>query len=47
MLLYATLHLAGVRAVDAAQQPLDDLAVTLDDIKRFRELGSRCPGHPE
>jgi transketolase len=47
MLLYAILHLAGVKAVDAAYRPLDDLAVTLDDIKRFRELGSRCPGHPE
>jgi transketolase len=47
MLLYATLHLTGVRAVDAEYKTLDDLAVTLDDIKRFRELGSRCPGHPE
>ncbi len=47
MLLYATLHLAGVKAVDAEYRTLDDLAVPLDDIKRFRELGSRCPGHPE
>ena len=36
MLLYASLHLAGVRD-----------SVALDDIKRFRQLGSKCPGHPE
>jgi transketolase len=41
MLLYALLHLAQVK--DANGQP----AVTLDDIKAFRQLGSRCPGHPE
>ncbi|MEO6379144.1 MAG: transketolase [Caulobacteraceae bacterium] len=43
MLLYATLHLAGVRDVAGS----DRLAVNLDDIQAFRELGSRCPGHPE
>ncbi len=44
MLLYALLHLAGVADVtDGRARP----AVTLDDIKRFRQLGSRCPGHPE
>jgi len=42
MLLYALLHLAGVQ--DASR---NGPAVTLDDIKRFRQLGSRCPGHPE
>jgi transketolase len=42
MLLYSILHLAGVR--DAKRE---GLAVTLDDIKAFRQLGSRCPGHPE
>jgi transketolase len=47
MLLYATLHLAGVKADDNAHPSLDALAVTLDDLKSFRELGSRCPGHPE
>jgi transketolase len=36
MLLYASLYLAGVKD-----------SVTLDDIKRFRQLGSKCPGHPE
>jgi transketolase len=42
MLLYALLHLAQVR--DKARGAP---AVTLDDIKQFRQLGSRCPGHPE
>ncbi len=41
MLLYALLHLAQVK--DESGRP----AVTLDDIKAFRQLGSRCPGHPE
>ena len=41
MLLYALLHLARVK--DESGRP----AVTLDDIKAFRQLGSRCPGHPE
>ena len=47
MLLYALLHLAGVKAIDAKGGRLDEAAVTLDDIKRFRQLGSKCPGHPE
>ncbi len=47
MLLYAILHLAGVKAVDAVGEPTDAPAVSLDDIKAFRQLGSRCPGHPE
>lgn len=47
MLLYATLHLSGVKAVDTKYERLDEMAVTLDDIKRFRQLGSKCPGHPE
>ena len=42
MLLYALLHLAGVE--DAAEP---DRAVTLAAIKGFRQLDSRCPGHPE
>lgn len=47
MLLYAILHLAGVRQLDADGNPTDEPAVSLDEIKRFRQLGSRCPGHPE
>ena len=47
MLLYAMLHLAGVKAVNSEYQRSGEPAVTLDDIKRFREIGSRCPGHPE
>ncbi|HUO23379.1 MAG TPA: transketolase [Caulobacteraceae bacterium] len=43
MLLYSLLHLAGVK--DGAEP--GRLAVTLDDIKAFRQLGSKCPGHPE
>jgi transketolase len=43
MLLYALLHLAGVRERSEGGRP----AVSLDDIKQFRQLDSRCPGHPE
>jgi len=47
MLLYALLHLAGVERVDSEGQSQGAPAVSLDDIKAFRELGSVCPGHPE
>ena len=47
MLLYATLHLAGVRDLDANGNPTERLAVTLEDIEQFRQLGSKTPGHPE
>jgi transketolase len=47
MLLYAMLYLAGVREVDENGQVLKELAVPLEEIKRFRQLGSRTPGHPE
>ena len=47
MLLYAILHLSGVKAVNAKYERLGEEAVSLDDIKRFRQLGSKCPGHPE
>lgn len=43
MLLYSTLHLAGVKKEDGASE----LAITLDDIKNFRQLHSPCAGHPE
>jgi transketolase len=47
MLLYAMLHLAGVREVDKDGRPQKGLAVPMEEIKRFRQLGSRTPGHPE
>ena len=46
-LLYALLHLTGVKAVNPKYERLGELAVPLEDLKRFRQLGSRCPGHPE
>jgi transketolase len=47
MLLYSMLHLAGVKAVNPEYERLGELSVKLDDIARFRQLDSRCPGHPE
>jgi transketolase len=47
MLLYAMLHLAGVREVGENGEVLKTLAVPMEEIKRFRQLGSRTPGHPE
>ncbi|HWW93177.1 MAG TPA: thiamine pyrophosphate-dependent enzyme, partial [Vicinamibacteria bacterium] len=47
MLLYALLHLTGVKAVNPVYEIVGKPAVSLDDIKTFRQLGSRCPGHPE
>ncbi len=47
MLLYALLHLAGVKAVDPDYEVVGEPAVSLDDIERFRQLDSRAPGHPE
>ena len=47
VLLYSLLHLCEVKAVNAKYERLGDLSVTLDDIKRFRQLESKCPGHPE
>jgi transketolase len=46
-LLWSLLYLTGVRAVDPEYEILGEPAVTLDDLKRFRQLGSKCPGHPE
>jgi len=47
MLLYAILHLSEVKAVNPKYETLGRLSVTLEDIKRFRQLDSRCAGHPE
>src|SRR5438270_13710688 len=46
-LLYSLLHLAGVRAVDPKYEVLGEPSVKLDDLRRFRQLDSKCPGHPE
>lgn len=47
MLLYSLLHLAGVKAVSKDYEALGSLSVPLEALKRFRQLDSRCPGHPE
>jgi len=47
MLIYSLLHLAQVKALDESEEPLAELAVPLSELKRFRQLASRCPGHPE
>ncbi len=47
MLLYAMLHLTGVKAVNEKYERLGELSVTLDDIRTFRQMGSKCAGHPE
>jgi transketolase len=46
-LLYSTLHLAGVKSVNPAYEVLGEPAVGLADLKKFRQLDSKCPGHPE
>ncbi len=47
MLLYSMLHLTRVKAVNPAYERLGDVSVTLEDIRNFRQLDSKCPGHPE
>ena len=47
MLLYSMLHLCDVKAVNQRYERLGERSVTLDDIKQFRQLDSKCPGHPE
>jgi transketolase len=47
MLIYSLLHLAGVKAVNPQYERLGELSVKLEDIKRFRQLDSKCAGHPE
>ena len=47
MLLYSLIHLAGIKAANPSYEEVGRDAVTLDDIKTFRQEGSRCPGHPE
>jgi transketolase len=47
MLLWSVLYLTGTRAVNAQYERLGEPAVTLDDIRHFRQLDSKAPGHPE
>jgi transketolase len=47
MLLYSLLHLTGVKAVSKDYEALGEPSVPLEAIKHFRQLDSRCPGHPE
>jgi transketolase len=47
MLLWSVLHLTRTQAVDAEYENLGHPSVSLDDIRHFRQLNSRAPGHPE
>ena len=47
MLLWSILYLTGTQAVNADYETVGKLSVTLEDIKRFRQFGSKAPGHPE
>jgi transketolase len=47
MLLWSVLHLTKAQAVDAEYESVGQPSVTLDDIRHFRQLDSRAPGHPE
>src|SRR5271154_3641254 len=46
-LLYALLHLTAVKSVNSKYERLGEPAVPLDELKRFRQIDSKCPGHPE
>jgi transketolase len=46
-LLYSLLHLTGVKSVNSKYERLGEPTVPLDELKRFRQLDSKCPGHPE
>src|SRR5260370_27382005 len=47
MLLWSILHLTRTKAVNANYERLGDVSVSLDDIRHFRQLDSKAPGHPE
>lgn len=46
-LLYALIHLAGVKSVNSDYETLGEPAVPLSELRHFRQLDSKCPGHPE
>src|SRR5882724_10176421 len=46
-LLYAMLHLTATKAVGSDYEVAGKVTVSLDDLKSFRQFGSRCAGHPE
>jgi transketolase len=47
MLLYSLLHLSGIKEIDKDGNPTGHPAISLQDIKDFRQIGSKTPGHPE
>jgi transketolase len=47
MLLWSILHLTRTKAVNANYERLGDVSVSLEDIRHFRQLDSKAPGHPE
>jgi len=47
MLIYSTLHLVGVKAVGPDGKVLSQPSLPMEELKRFRQLDSRTPGHPE
>jgi transketolase len=47
MLLWSVLHLTQTRAVNAEYERLGQVSVSLDDIRNFRQIDSKAPGHPE
>jgi len=47
MLLYSLIHLSGVKATDPSGKVLDEPSLPMEQLKLFRQLGSRTPGHPE
>lgn len=47
MLLYSLIHLSGIRSVDKDGKVQKELSIPIEEIKRFRQLHSKCAGHPE